>query len=96
MNYIDLHKFPNNKYTLVINSMAVKSDFTGATYEAVISEVNDYLVASLDAYNYPAGVPRLSGSWADNFDTTISYTTTPVPASFDGTNNYRINLISHE
>lgn len=96
MNYIDLHKFPHGKYTLVINSQAVKTDFTGATYEEVLAEVNTYITASLDDYNYQAGVPRLSGSWNDNTDLTISYSADPTPVSFDGTNNYKITLINHE
>lgn len=96
MNSVELHKFPHGKYTLVINSQAVKTDFTGSTYEEVITEMNDYLTATLDDYNYQAGVPRLSGAWNDNMDLTISYSTEPIPVSFDGTNNYKVQLITHE
>lgn len=95
MNHIDLHLHANGKYALHINSQCVKEDFTGATYEAVVQEVNDYITASTDGYGYDAGVPRLSGNWNDNTDLTISYSTEADDTSFDGSNNYKINFIRH-
>lgn len=87
-NRVRLHKYPNDKYALEINSLIAKDDFTNTEFSGVMTEVNTYLTSS-------DGINRLSGTFNDLGISNIQYINTADSTSFDGSSAYKIVFINH-